>query len=310
MYPQRDLEAFVAVVDHGSVNAAAATLFRSQPTLSRQLAALERRIGARLFRRTTAGMVLTEAGERLEPMARDLVRRGKRAVDVMEAVTGGTPGFALACPEMTAHLVAAPFIAAGGAVADVLPAVPAEVYPLLSRGADLAVNTSPPPPGLRAMQLWTLSIHVQVAPDHPLAERDRIELEEVLAAPFVVPGRGSSVRAAIEREAAGSGLSLELASLASNAPLAQARAAAGFGPAVVLEPPRFGLVAAPLEHGGRPLTATFYAAWERGHYADEELGRLAASLAAFMRSHSGPLGFRLLERDAPRFAASDRMPYT
>jgi len=292
MYGLRDLEAFIAVVDHGSVNAGAAALYRTQPTVSRQLAGLERQIGARLFRRTPSGMRLTEAGERLEPMARDLVRRGRRAAEVMATVVSGQRGFVLSCPEMTSMLMIAPFVAAGGPISDVLPALPVDVYARLKRGADLAVNTSPPPPGLRGVRLGTIAITCQVPPGHRFAGRDRVELAEVVTQPFVIPGHGSSIWAAVQRDAGAAGLSLEMASITSNAPLAQARAAAGVGPALVLEPPQFGLVASPFVHEGRPLTATFYAAWERGHYADRELEQVAASLATFMRS-LGHLGMTL-----------------
>ena len=76
MYGERELEAFVAVLDTGSVSLAAERLIRTQPTVSRQIASLERQVGASLFRRMPQGMVATYAGDRLEPMARDLVRRG------------------------------------------------------------------------------------------------------------------------------------------------------------------------------------------------------------------------------------------
>lgn len=58
----QDVEMFVAVVDAGSLSAAALRLGRSQPTVSRQLAALETRLGARLLERTTRQMRLTAAG--------------------------------------------------------------------------------------------------------------------------------------------------------------------------------------------------------------------------------------------------------
>jgi len=58
----QDVEMFVAVVDAGSLSAAAQRLGRSQPTVSRQLSALEARLGARLLERTTRQMRLTAAG--------------------------------------------------------------------------------------------------------------------------------------------------------------------------------------------------------------------------------------------------------
>lgn len=53
---------FVAIVDHGSLTAAATALDRSLPTMVRTLAALEEDLGTRLLRRTTRRMSLTAEG--------------------------------------------------------------------------------------------------------------------------------------------------------------------------------------------------------------------------------------------------------
>lgn len=56
------MRAFVEIVEHGSLTAAASALDRSLPTLVRTLAALEEELGVRLLRRTTRRMSLTEEG--------------------------------------------------------------------------------------------------------------------------------------------------------------------------------------------------------------------------------------------------------
>ena len=56
------MRTFVAIVDGGSLTAAADTLDRSQPAVVRSLAALERHLGARLLQRTTRRMSLTPEG--------------------------------------------------------------------------------------------------------------------------------------------------------------------------------------------------------------------------------------------------------
>ncbi|MCP3711829.1 LysR family transcriptional regulator [Paraburkholderia sp. CNPSo 3274] len=56
------LQAFVAIVESGSISAAARKLNLSQPTLSRQLRSLEDQCGAALLRRDTHRMSLTETG--------------------------------------------------------------------------------------------------------------------------------------------------------------------------------------------------------------------------------------------------------
>ena len=54
--------AFVAVARSGSFSAAARGLSRDASTVSRRIAALERRLGVRLIQRTTRQLALTEAG--------------------------------------------------------------------------------------------------------------------------------------------------------------------------------------------------------------------------------------------------------
>jgi len=57
------MRTFVAIVDHGSLSAAARYLDRSLPTVVRLLAALEEALGTRLLRRTTRRMALTAEGQ-------------------------------------------------------------------------------------------------------------------------------------------------------------------------------------------------------------------------------------------------------
>jgi len=54
---------FAEVVERGSFTAAAAQLGRSKASISKEVAALEKRLGAQLLRRTTRSMSLTEIGE-------------------------------------------------------------------------------------------------------------------------------------------------------------------------------------------------------------------------------------------------------
>ncbi|MCX9154977.1 LysR family transcriptional regulator [Niveibacterium sp. 24ML] len=71
--PQPDwglIRAFLAVVDAGSLTRAAEMLAISQPTLSRQIAALEAQTGSALFERTARGLHPTAAGDALVEPAR------------------------------------------------------------------------------------------------------------------------------------------------------------------------------------------------------------------------------------------------
>ena len=67
------LNAFVSIVECGSISAGARRLKIPQPTLSRHLRALEERCGTTLLRRDTHGMTLTETGRRLLADARTML---------------------------------------------------------------------------------------------------------------------------------------------------------------------------------------------------------------------------------------------
>ncbi len=70
----RQLEYFLAIVDHGGFNRAASALYLSQPSLSQSVQALERDLGSSLFHRIGRRAVLTEAGTALIEPARAAVR--------------------------------------------------------------------------------------------------------------------------------------------------------------------------------------------------------------------------------------------
>ncbi|MGW3119063.1 LysR family transcriptional regulator [Streptomyces sp. NPDC001107] len=70
---------FTAVAEHRHFGRAAEALHITQPSLSRQIAALEHQLGARLLDRTPRGTRLTEAGEVFLTRARALLRAAEQA---------------------------------------------------------------------------------------------------------------------------------------------------------------------------------------------------------------------------------------
>ncbi|WP_234317410.1 LysR family transcriptional regulator [Streptomyces sp. NRRL WC-3744] len=69
----RQLQYFLAIVEHGTFSKAAAALHMAQPSLSQAMANLEADLGVSLFHRIGRGVVLSEAGaELLEPSHRVL----------------------------------------------------------------------------------------------------------------------------------------------------------------------------------------------------------------------------------------------
>lgn len=85
-----ELAVFVAILDEGSLAAAGRRLRRSPPAITRALAGLEERVGARLLERTTRRSRPTEAGRRLAEHARQVLAGYDEAVrePVAAAVRG------------------------------------------------------------------------------------------------------------------------------------------------------------------------------------------------------------------------------
>ena len=54
--------AFLVTAEEGALSAAAIALDMTQPTVSRQVSALEEELGVSLFERTNSGLVLTQSG--------------------------------------------------------------------------------------------------------------------------------------------------------------------------------------------------------------------------------------------------------
>ena len=75
----RTLEYFLAVTREGSISNAAKTLHISQPSLSRQLASLEKELGRQLYERTHTGVVLTEHGTMLAKYAQSIISLTRKA---------------------------------------------------------------------------------------------------------------------------------------------------------------------------------------------------------------------------------------
>lgn len=85
-----ELAIFLAVVDEGSLAAASRKLRRSPPAVTRALAELEDRVGARLIERTTRKRRITEAGRRLADHARPLLAGYELAMH--DSATSGVRG--------------------------------------------------------------------------------------------------------------------------------------------------------------------------------------------------------------------------
>jgi len=77
------LSTFVTIAKTGSLTRASASTGAGQSTLSRQLAALERHLGCKLFHRSTRSIKLTEKGEIFLPHAERILQAAADARDLL-----------------------------------------------------------------------------------------------------------------------------------------------------------------------------------------------------------------------------------
>ena len=88
----RELRAFAAVAEEGSLSAAARRLHLSQSALSQTIQSLERQLGVQLLLRSRTGVTATEAGAVLLREGRALIAQYDRVLAAVAAGDGAGPG--------------------------------------------------------------------------------------------------------------------------------------------------------------------------------------------------------------------------
>lgn len=185
----RALECLVAVVDTGSVTAAAQRLHASQPAVSHQLAGLEREVGVPLLDRLPRGVVPTSAGRRLADRAR--VALEAAAQGVADARDADTATVRVGCVEsFTATLLPRALRAWWATAPDsrvaLTEAVSADalVDALVRDEIDVAVTPSPTSaPGPRDIVGW--EVVAVTAADHRLAAQATVPLVALADEPML-----------------------------------------------------------------------------------------------------------------------------
>ncbi|ANJ67032.1 transcriptional regulator [Halothiobacillus diazotrophicus] len=202
----RQLMVFEAVARHLSFSKAAEELYLTQPAVSMQVRQLEKfvgldlteQVGKRIFL-TDAGRVVFHASKNITAQLRDL----GAALSRMKGVSEGQLDLAVTS---TVNAVATGILAR---FRDQYPQVAihldvsnrAEVLGLLTANkVDLAVMGQVPRElGLTATRFMENPLVVIAPPDHPLAGRTQVSIEEISSEAFVVREEGSGTRAAMER---------------------------------------------------------------------------------------------------------------
>ncbi len=98
------LQHLLAIVDQGSLRAAARRLELPQPALTRSIRSLEKELGVDLFVRHTTGMALTTEGQRFHLRASAIVHEARRAREEVQQVGGDYEGTVSAALSIMPHV--------------------------------------------------------------------------------------------------------------------------------------------------------------------------------------------------------------
>jgi DNA-binding transcriptional LysR family regulator len=211
------LRHFLEVVQTGSVTAAAERLNVAPSAVSRSIARLEQSLDTLLFERRARGMRLNSAGELLAVHAKRAWQDVERVAAEIQALRGlrtgtvrvaSTDGFA---SEFLPALVAE-FQREYRGIRFLLDVrLQAEIPQLLRHGdADIGITF-----GMSSERDIDVALRhpapilAMMAPDHPLASRRQLSLQQVLAHPLALPPPHSTLRQLLEISCARQGLTID-----------------------------------------------------------------------------------------------------
>ncbi len=194
-----EIEVLIAVADAGSFAKAGARLRLSPPAVTRAIAALENRLGARVFSRTTRSLTITDVGQRFLESARrvlaDLESAEKEAVGETGAPQGHltvtasvTFGRSALAPVVGGFLARHPRVSVSVLLLD-------RIANLVEEGIDLAVRIGPlPDSSLIAKRVGSVRRVLVASPGYlarrgtPLSPAD-LRLHSIIAFTGLMPSR-------------------------------------------------------------------------------------------------------------------------
>lgn len=201
------LELFAAVAELGSLTKVAAARSARQPVISRQIAALERVCGGRLFARTGRGMTLTDLGQRLLPRVKVMLEEAKQLSEEVGATAGLATGEVRigALPSIYKLLICPLFYA----TRERLPKVRLHVFEgsggqidqwiangYVDIGFPYRFGARPPPD---ALQLIADDSYLIGPAGDRLTASSTVEFAQLADKPLVLPGAPSVVRANLDQ---------------------------------------------------------------------------------------------------------------
>jgi DNA-binding transcriptional LysR family regulator len=292
----KQLEALLLVARHESVSRAADALHVTQPAVSLQLRMLEEAAGTPLTRKVGRGIQLTAAGEVLVEFADRILRLWDQAGDELAALKGVISGTLRIGAVTTAEYLLPPMLVQfTTARPDVRIKLQvgsrSEIVNMLGRHEiDLAIMGTPPREfRTNAAPFAKHPMAFVASPKHPLMQKRRLALADIMDANLLVREKGSGTRTAVERVFKEAGYPLRIGSELSSNEAIKRMVVAGLGVAFLsvhactLEF-EAGLVKM-LPMPGYPVEAD----WHVMHLTDKPIPTVAAAFQDFVIDHGQEL---------------------
>lgn len=195
-----ELTVFLAAAETENFSEAARQLHLTQPAVSMQIRALERKLDVDLFHRTGRTLALTEQGRALMPLAREVVNRAMQIQEELESLKGEVVGhLKLGCSTSTGKYILPHLVAR---FRTCHPKVQITIFnhnrntvlnELDDGSVQLAVVSSQPTGSdVVFRHFFTDHVVLIVPAHHPWAQRDLIAPEELRQADFILRGDSAS----------------------------------------------------------------------------------------------------------------------
>jgi LysR family nitrogen assimilation transcriptional regulator len=289
----RKIQYFFAVIEHGNLSSAAQSLRVSQPTLTRQIRAIEEQFQTPLFIRGGRGMMPTEAGKQLHEGLQSIERQLRLLKTDVAAVSVEPSGeVAFGIPPSPRGLIAVPLVKAFNAaypriVVRLVEETSGQLRDLVANGVlDIAItNTLEPSHGIASQRLGRERMLLVGPAGAGLSMRRETPIKTLAALPLILTMRPNSLRLIIETGLGLHGLQPNVRFEANTLPLMTDLVTAGLGYTVL---PACGVrhlvkqgqvSASPVAElfitwlAARPKTRSLSVAAERFHDMLCELGR-------------------------------------
>lgn len=195
----RQLECFLAVAKLGSMSRAAEEMFLTQPTLTARLQLLEQEMGTQLFARTRSGMKLTEAGREFLPYAERCVSSFVNGKQHLKGLIDGTEGHLKigALPRVSTYTLP-DFLEEFASthpqvVISVMTGHSKDILEMVLREeAQIGLARAMDHPEVEDIPLYEEELILVTNPRHRLAQRDRVNLDEIGREQLILFDRASS----------------------------------------------------------------------------------------------------------------------